>query len=287
MATPQPTIHRFAPEALDKNLESARVTIEKLLRFYEATNNSFFLNKIRIILKHVKNGTTADIALKNDLTDCAVLNIAFAIGEQSLTSKEAEGLANILNSNEDGKKGKVPTLAGIGELLDPRPSIKSLPQTPESIMSLKKTLLTTGQHLDPRQTSLFITRACVRLDYTDSATAVTETLKDLDNSMASKSKAAKAWLSSPQTQVELSKELTEKETALKKHEMLFNSIGKTLKQAIDKSGDMKAKLEAVTRHNRSMAAFINQFGTKMEGLADDVENLKQLGIKESYTMLRF
>ncbi|CZR66081.1 uncharacterized protein PAC_15982 [Phialocephala subalpina] len=201
-------------------------------------------------------------------------------GDQPLTSKEAEDLATLIDLNEGGKKE-----IGIGELSDPELSIKKLHQAAENIIILKNALLATSRYLDPTQTTLFITRACVRLEYTNAAaTAVAETLKDFDDLMATKSKSSKIWLY--ETQTKLSQELMDKETELRKNEAPFNAMSKAMKKALDMQ-DLKSKLEAVQRVNKSMAVFIDQHGGKMKGLADDIENLKQLGITGKYFMLRF
>lgn len=66
------------------------MALYQLIEYYEATNDSFFIDKVRNTLKHIKTNTATEIALRNDLDDGVLLDFVFAISNEPLTEDEGD-----------------------------------------------------------------------------------------------------------------------------------------------------------------------------------------------------
>lgn len=80
--------------------KSIKPDIEELAKFYEATGDKFFLDKIRHLLDHIIDGTLSELNLKNDFSAQEVLALKFAYGREELTRTEAEDLSGFLLADD-------------------------------------------------------------------------------------------------------------------------------------------------------------------------------------------
>ncbi|CZR66072.1 uncharacterized protein PAC_15973 [Phialocephala subalpina] len=272
-------------EQLEKP-RSATLTIYKLVRFHEATNNPFFLEKIHIILKYIKEGNTSDIAIENDLPNDVLLCMVFALSDEPLTEDEAKGLSALMlaDKNLNSKLSVFNTIdifKTFGDKLLKNAGVSSYGEflfNINSIMSLKKGLLATKGYLFPGKTQSFLTAGCGRILHIDGNAAAAETLKFINDRDNSRSIAAKAWLSNPQTEVDFNIELASKKVLLRQYEDDLQVMSDAMKAGLDMKVDLRAKLLAIELLNMALGDLLDRIRNKMYGLVDDIEDLQQLGI---------
>ncbi|CZR66063.1 uncharacterized protein PAC_15964 [Phialocephala subalpina] len=92
-------VQRLKFEDLRKS-RSSKETIDRLIHYYEATDNKFFLGRITTLLNDLKNEKLGAMSMKYDIADEDLLCITFALGAGPLTAEEARDLSELIVGDE-------------------------------------------------------------------------------------------------------------------------------------------------------------------------------------------
>jgi len=235
---------------LHKEIAKPRIAmgeIAVLAKYYEASGDKFFLDKLRNILKHVTDGSIAELGLENDFSKKEILQLKFAFGVDKMTAAEAKELSGLLLADDEFHK-----CMQNGIVIAPL----EFSFGAESILELKNELLAEDAWLHYENVDPFI----CSVGGLRAVCPVGARVRACLSSIQDMADAAKAWLRDPATQAELRDELGALKESIQYHDESLATAQLT-----------DAELEALDLPDSDVPRQI---------LTDRIECLAHLGITE-------
>ncbi|KAF8855676.1 hypothetical protein BDZ45DRAFT_692442 [Acephala macrosclerotiorum] len=172
-------------------------TINRCVRYYEASNNRFFLSRIGDLLKDLKNGKLEGMGMIDDIEEDDLLCVTFALGDGPLTTEEAKKLSEMI-LGDDRFQAAFDHVNNSGREVPYEVALQAY--GPEIVSGLKKALLEINSFLRPDNVLNFLALACPMGCHLGFHKATVEVLKDIKEKTPA---VAKTSLITPELQLQL------------------------------------------------------------------------------------